>query len=87
MDAFLAPVPMTVIVVLYVYGQLRSLIGWEGTWRGLSMLVLFGELLWIAYANGSEDGLVLASFVLGCLAGLVILAALHLVRVLLRRIH
>ena len=87
MDALLSPVPMTVIVVLYLYGQLRTLIGWDGTWRGMSMLVLFGEMLWLAYANGSENGLVLASLVLGCLVGLVLLAAMHLVRVFLRRIH
>jgi len=87
LDAFLSPVPMAVVVVLYVYGQLRSLIGWNGTWRGLSLLILFGELLWLAYTNGSEDGLVTASVVLGCAVGLAFLSVMHLIRVLLRSLH
>jgi len=87
LEAFLSPLPMAVTVVLYVYGQLRSLIGWNGIWRGLSLVVLFGELLWLAYTNGSEDGLVTASVVLGCAVGLVLLSAMHLIRVLLRSLH
>ena len=87
MDAVLSPVPMAVIVVLYVYAQLRSLIDWDGAWRAGSLAVLFGELLWLAYTVGSHADLVLAAVVLGCMVGLVSIAAVALVRLLVKAIR
>jgi hypothetical protein len=87
MDAILSPVPMTVIVVLYAYAQLRSLIGWEGGWRTLSLTVLFGELLWLAFTVGSKTDFFLASIVLGCMTGLAVFAVAFLVRLALKSVH
>jgi hypothetical protein len=78
---------MTVVVVLYAYDQLQSLIGWTGTWRGLSLTILLGELVWVAYTNGSHNGPMTASVVLGCAIGLAFLAAMHCTRALLRSLH
>ena len=87
LDTLLSPATMSVVVVLYAYDQLQSLIGWTGTWRGLSLLILLGELLWVAYTNGSHNGLMTASVVLGCAIGLALLAAMQLTRALLRSLH
>jgi hypothetical protein len=87
MDVVLSPVPMAVIVVLYGYAQLRSLIDWDGAWRAGSLVVVFGELLWLAYTVGSHTDLVLASVVLGCMAGLVSIVAVTLVRLLVKAIR
>lgn len=87
MDALLSPVPMTVIVVLYAYAQLRSLMSWEGGWRTVSLVVLFGELIWLALTVGSKTEFVLASLVLGCAVGLGTLFAAFLVRVVLNAAH
>jgi hypothetical protein len=84
MDAILSPVPMAVIVVLYVYAQLRSLIAWDGGWRALSLVVMFCELIWLAYTVGSQTDFVTASLVLGCAMGLGVFVVALLVRLALQ---
>ena len=87
MDAVLSPVPMAVVVVLYAYAQARSLIDWDGGWRAMSLVVLFGELLWLAYTVGSRSDLVTASLVLGCAVGLASILVLLLARILDKSLH
>jgi hypothetical protein len=87
LDTLLSPATMAVVVVLYAYDQLQSLIGWTGAWRGLSLLILLGELFWVAYTNGSHNGPMTAAVVLGCAIGLALLAAMHFTRALLRSLH